>query len=52
MIKIRLHGLEEELNKLVEDMKQKYDVLQVSEPYPDRGTSKLVRIYLTISSHI
>ena len=50
MIKIRLHGLLDELNELVEDMKKKYEVLQVSEPYKDRGDSAFYRIYVTIKS--
>lgn len=50
MIKIRLHGIESELLELVEDMRKKYNVLEVSKPYADRGESSLVRIYVTIKS--
>ena len=50
MIKMRLQGLESDLMKMIEDMKSKYEVLEVSEPYPNRGESKLVRIYVTLKA--
>lgn len=50
MIKMRLQGLPDEIEKLVEDLKTKYDVLEVSDSYANRGDSKFVRVYVTIKS--
>lgn len=50
MIKIRLQGLPEEIERFIEDFKGKYEVLEVSEPYENRGESKFVRVYVTIKT--
>jgi hypothetical protein len=44
-VKIRLHGTEDECRELAERLAAITDVLSVSEPYPDRGASRLVRVY-------
>lgn len=46
MVKIRLHGLEEEVTETVEELKKSYDLLSVSKPYLDRGESRYVRVYI------
>jgi hypothetical protein len=45
-VKIRLHGTEDECRELAGRLAAITDVLSVSEPYPDRGTSRLVRVYV------
>jgi hypothetical protein len=49
MVKIRLHGLLNDVKLIAENMKLNYNVVDVSEPYKDRGESKFYRIYVTIS---
>ncbi len=44
-MKIRLHGTEDEFRELAGRLPAITDVPSVSEPYPDRGTSRLVRVY-------
>jgi len=50
MIKLRLHGLEEEIKKCAEHFKQdeKIKVLSESELYKDRGKSEYKRLYLDV----
>lgn len=50
MVKIRLHGLLEDIEPMVENLKNFYNVVDVSKPYKDRGDSKLYRIYVTVTS--
>ena len=45
-MKIRLHGTEEECRKAAELLEQIMLIRSVSEPYPDRGRSVLVRVYI------
>lgn len=45
-MKIRLHGTEDECLELAGRLPAITDVLSVSEPYTDRGTSRLVRVYV------
>ena len=45
-MKIRLHGTEEECREMAELLKSVMLVQSVSDPYPDRGRSVLVRIYV------
>ena len=45
-VKIRLHGTEEECRELAGRLPTITDVLSVSEPYADRGASRLVRVYV------
>jgi hypothetical protein len=44
-VRIRLHGTEDECRKTVELLEQIMLLQSVSEPYPDRGRSVLVRVY-------
>ena len=51
MIKIRLHGTEEEINKVKTYFKKletlnEINILSISEPYADRGCSKYYRLYM------
>jgi len=45
-VKIRLHGTEEECRETVELLGSVMLLQSVSEPYPDRGRSVLVRVYV------
>ena len=45
-MKIRLHGTEQECREAAERLREVVGVLAVSEPYPDRGRSLLVRVYV------
>jgi hypothetical protein len=45
-MKIRLHGTEDECRETVELLEGVMLLQSVSEPYPDRGRSVLVRIYI------
>lgn len=45
-MKIRLHGTEDECREMTELLGQVMTVQAVSEPYPDRGHSVLVRVYV------
>jgi len=45
-MKIRLHGTSEECAAVAERLCQVLTVVSVSEPYPDRGHSVLVRVYV------
>lgn len=45
-MKIRLHGTEDECREMAERLAVVVEVLAVSAPYPDRGASVLVRVYI------
>lgn len=54
-MKVRLHGIPAEVEwatRLLTDLAGtnmgEFDVVSVSEPYPDRGRSSLVRVYLEL----
>jgi hypothetical protein len=42
------HGTPEECRRAVEALAGLFRVVSVSDPYPDRGASVLVRVYLDI----
>jgi hypothetical protein len=45
-MKIRLHGTKEECREVAERLVGVVEVLAISSPYPDRGASVLVRVYV------
>jgi hypothetical protein len=45
-VKIRLHGTADECREAVELLESVMLLQSVSEPYPDRGRSVLVRVYI------
>jgi hypothetical protein len=47
-VKVRLHGTPGEVAEATRRLGQVLDVVSVSDPYPDRGTSRLVRVYLEV----
>ncbi len=47
-MKIRLHGSEDECRDLAGRLPAICEVLAVSEPYPDRGASRMVRVYVEV----
>jgi hypothetical protein len=47
-MKLRLHGTPEEVTQATRRLAEVLDVVAVSDPYPDRGASELVRVYLEI----
>jgi hypothetical protein len=47
-VKVRLHGTRQEVAEATRRLVQVFDVVAVSEAYPDRGASVLVRVYLDV----
>jgi hypothetical protein len=47
-MKVRLHGTPGEVAEATRRLVEVLDVVSVSEPYPDRGASVLVRVYLEV----
>ena len=47
-MKLRLHGTHQEITEATRRLVEALDVLAVSPPYPDRGASVLVRVYLEV----
>ena len=47
-MKLRLHGTREEVAEATRRLVQILEVVSVSHPYPDRGASVLVRVYLQV----
>jgi hypothetical protein len=45
-VKIRLWGTEDECREMVELLESVMLIQSVSDPYPDRGRSVLVRVYV------
>ncbi|SBW21110.1 hypothetical protein FDG2_1905 [Candidatus Protofrankia californiensis] len=45
-MKIRLHGTDAECRAAAGAIASVLDVVAASDPYPDRGRSRLVRVYL------
>jgi hypothetical protein len=45
-VKIRLRGTAEECREVAERLAGIVEVLAISAPYPDRGASVLVRVYV------
>ena len=50
MVKVRLHGLIDEISELIDYLKSRPDVqvLCASAPYPDMGNSQYGRVYLDV----
>jgi hypothetical protein len=47
-MKLRLHGTPEEVTEATRRLVEVLKVVSVSHPYPDRGASVLVRVYLEV----
>ena len=47
-MKVRLHGTPAEVDQATRRLLEVLEVVAVSEPYPDRGASVMVRVYLEI----
>ncbi len=47
-MKIRLHGEAQECAEAAVRLDRVFRVVSVSPPYPDRGTSSLVRVYVEV----
>lgn len=47
-MKMRLHGLPGEVDEAVQRLHGVFAVVSVSDPYPDRGPSRLVRVYVEV----
>ncbi|BCC09604.1 hypothetical protein BCJMU51_p64 (plasmid) [Bacillus cereus] len=45
MIKIRLQGLSQEMQEMIEDLKKHYDILSISDFYQNRN-SQYIRCYI------
>jgi hypothetical protein len=47
-MKLRLHGTGEEVAEATRRLVEVLEVVSVSDAYPDRGASVLVRVYLEV----
>ncbi len=47
-MKVRLHGTPAEVTAATQRLRTVLAVVAVSGPYPDRGESRLVRVYLEV----
>jgi len=47
-VKLRLHGTPAECDQATRRLAEAFNVVAVSGPYPDRGPSRLVRVYLEL----
>jgi hypothetical protein len=47
-VKIRLEGLKEECQAVTARLCEVLDVVSVSDPYANRGASRLVRVYVEV----
>jgi hypothetical protein len=47
-VKVRLHGTPAEVAEATRRLAKVLEVVAVSDPYPDRGSSVLVRVYLEV----
>jgi hypothetical protein len=47
-VKIRLEGTPKECEQAAPQLAQVFDVVSVSDPYPNRGRSLLVRVYVEV----
>jgi hypothetical protein len=47
-MKLRLHGTMEECAEAARRLGRLFQVVSVSPPYPDRGPSSLVRVYVEV----
>jgi hypothetical protein len=47
-VKVRLHGTRGEVAEATRRLVEVLDLVAVSQPYPDRGPSVLVRVYLEV----
>jgi hypothetical protein len=48
MVKIRIEGTLQECQQATPQLAQVFDVVSISDAYPNRGGSSLVRVYLEI----
>jgi hypothetical protein len=47
-VKLRLHGTPAEVDQATRRLVEILEVVALSQPYPDRGPSVLVRVYLEV----
>lgn len=47
-MKMRVHGLPEEVAETVKRLHDVFALVSVSDPYQDRGASRLVRVYVKV----
>ncbi|MFC3982481.1 hypothetical protein [Streptosporangium jomthongense] len=47
-MKIRLFGLPDEVEQAVPLIEGAFDVVEPSDPYPSRGNSRQVRVYMEV----
>jgi hypothetical protein len=48
MVKIRIEGTPEECQQATPQLAEVFDVVSISNPYPNQGQSRLVRVYVEI----
>jgi hypothetical protein len=47
-VKIRIEGTPEEWQQATSQLAEVFDIVSISDPYPNRGQSRLVRVYVEI----
>ena len=50
-MKIRIMGLPAEVTPALQAIHETLDVIQVDGPYPNRGDSRMVRVYIEVQLH-
>lgn len=50
-MKIRLHGTLNEVEVATKQIENTFHVVSISEPYKDRGKSKLYRVYIDVRTN-
>jgi hypothetical protein len=50
-VRLRLHGTAAECEHAARRLAEVFDLVAVHGPYPDRGASRLVRVYLELRLH-
>lgn len=49
-MKVRVMGPAEQVDRFVAELRDLFDLVEVSRPYPCRGDSQLVRVYVEVRS--
>ena len=47
-MKARLMGTADETNRFVAELRARFDVVEMSKPYPCRGDIQVVRVYVEV----
>ena len=50
MVKMRLEGLPQDVERALQSIRMCFHVLEESTPYPNRPPSKFVRVYVSVAA--